>query len=216
MYITTNGGFFDENGTFVRRSGIAELNQVTGQPTTWDPPLSGAEALALAGSTLYVGGSLLTPQPTTNQYSLAAFNLVTHAPLAWSPPVFPGSIRQLLVSDTTLYVRGDFTSPRYSLAAVHRETGALLAFDSGSGRGVTALALDGAALVAGRSDLGSSGVWSFEIELLDPSSGASSGLVATAGEAGFTPSRRSVPASSPGASSEALPALAAATWPRWT
>ena len=178
VYVTTNGGFV-VNGTFVPGTGVAELDPVSALPTAWAPPLWGAEALALAGSTLYVGGSLVGPQPTTQPYSLAAFDVVTHEPLAWSPPVFPGSIRQLLVSGSTLYVRGDFTSPRYSLAAVNRTTGALLPFDSGPNRGTTALALDGSALVAGRHFADPTGVGSYEIELLDASTGASSGLVAT-------------------------------------
>lgn len=180
VYVASNGGYVVE-GTFVPGRGVAELDPVSARPSSWapDPPLHGAEALAIGGSTLYVGGRLIGPQPTTEVYSLAAFDTGTHDPLAWSPPVMQGSVRQLLVSGSTLYVRGDFVSPRYGLAAVNRTTGALLPFDSGSDRGVSALALDGAGLVAGRSSSDPSGVWSFGIELLDPSTGASSGLVAT-------------------------------------
>ena len=182
VYVTGNGGFVVD-GTFVPGSGVAELDPVSARPTSWAPPLSGAEALAIVGSTLYVGGNLVGPQPTTHAYSLAAYDLGTHDPLGWSPPEFPGSIRQLLVSGSTLYVRGDFSSPRYSLAAVNRTTGALLPFDSGSNWATTALALDGPTLVAGRRSLDPYGVWSSEIQLLDPTTGALNSVVATTEDA---------------------------------
>ena len=128
-----------------------------------DSPYNMVLTLALSGSTLYVGGwfELINGQ---SRHSLAALDATTGALKDWNPNgnvngLFPGEIRALAVSGTTVYVGGAFTSmggqPRNALAAIDAATGQVLPWNpnenniEGSGVSVRALAVSGSTLYAG-------------------------------------------------------------------
>lgn len=105
----------------------------------WAPRCLGAEALALAGDVLYVGGMMSEVEGQARGH-LAAFNVRTRQLLPWSPTVESdmtnsGEVLSLAVSDTTVYVGGWFSfcqgQPRVGLAAVHATTGRLFDWNPG-------------------------------------------------------------------------------------
>lgn len=97
----------------------AEIFNVTGQSTR-------VYALALSGSTLYVGGSFssIGGQPHAN---LAALDATTGAVLPWSCDV-NGGVKTLALDGATLYVGGQFSAlggfARTNLGSVNASTGA--------------------------------------------------------------------------------------------
>lgn len=119
------------------RSGLAAIDTTTRTLQPFAPalaPLLGSpdvSALAVSGTTLYVGGifSAIGGSPRDR---LGAIDLNTGLATAFVPPVFDSTGRpfQLLVSGTRLWMTGSFTSvdgaPRGSLAVVDATTGALL------------------------------------------------------------------------------------------
>lgn len=101
--------------------GLANLSLATGiVDPAWDPQVSPA-ALALSGTTLYLGGAFTTVagQPRAH---LAAIDVTTAALLPWQPAV-PADVTSLAVSNAgTVFVSGAFTTiggvARHHLAAV--------------------------------------------------------------------------------------------------
>jgi outer membrane protein assembly factor BamB len=91
-------------------------------------------ALAVRGSTLYVGGSFTHAIVGSRSYArtrLAAINLTTGALLAWHPSA-DAKVRAIAVNDAAVFLAGDFTTinglSRDSLAAVDLSAGAAKSF----------------------------------------------------------------------------------------
>ncbi len=91
--------------------------------------ISNVTALALSGSTLYVGGGFSTVGDKARS-SIAAIDTKTGNVTDWNPNVYDphiGVVKALAVKDSTLYVGGQFTEVggqiRYNLASVDISTG---------------------------------------------------------------------------------------------
>ncbi len=110
--------------------------RVSSNPTlTWQTNGT-VSAIATVGSTVYVGGQfsqILPPSSSSGlkakvRHNLAAFDLVTHKPLAWRPAA-DGAVDALAVHGKSLFIGGDFTHlngrARSRLAAVSLKTGKL-------------------------------------------------------------------------------------------
>jgi hypothetical protein len=119
------GGAFWNMGGQPRRS-VAALDIVTGAATAWDPDPSGGytgtdvQALAIRGTTVYVGGSFngIGGQSRSN---LAAVDMTTGTATAWSADA-DESVWGLFADDRTLYAGGRFKRignwPRAGLATL--------------------------------------------------------------------------------------------------
>jgi hypothetical protein len=109
----------------VERPLLAAIDTATGQPTSWKPNPTGllahVNALAISGSTLYVGGTFSEISGQQNMGMLAAFDTSTDALVtSWKPKVTGfynyslgaqwGQISALAVSGSTLFVSGDFAT----------------------------------------------------------------------------------------------------------
>jgi hypothetical protein len=130
------------------RSGLAAVDARTGRVTAWNPhveprvadlPQNGeVDAIAVVGSTVYVGGYFARIGGQARS-SLAAIDARTGAVLPWNHGLKGpltgglGEAKVLLVSGNTLYVGGEFTTvdmvPRHSIAAIDAATGAVLPWD---------------------------------------------------------------------------------------
>jgi hypothetical protein len=158
------GGAFTSIGG-VDRNGIAALD-ATGAAMAWNPDAiwgdwqGSINALALSGSTLYVGGDFdhIGGQPRSN---IAALDVGTGLATAWNPgtgaTTFYATVYALAVSGSTVYASGDFTSiggqSRNRIAALNVDTGLATAWDpnpnGGSGGSVRTLAVSGSTVYAG-------------------------------------------------------------------
>jgi hypothetical protein len=132
----------------VLRDGFAELDARTGAVTSWNPgitsithdtiypstiygytPVVRANAFAVNGSTLYVGGMFdsVQGQPRSR---LAAFDLATHSLLPWNPGVVGRNVTRLVYADGVIYAAGYFSAvsgvQRHFIAAIDAETGVAL------------------------------------------------------------------------------------------
>jgi outer membrane protein assembly factor BamB len=137
------GGYFTAvNGR--RRRNLAAVNARTGRVRAWNPrPNRAVYALAVASGRIYVGG-FFTRIGSVRRRSLAAFDAATGALHAWNPTVTghvwsaaDPAVNTLVVDHGRLYVGGQFTSAggheRYALAAFDLATGALNAWNPGTG-----------------------------------------------------------------------------------
>jgi hypothetical protein len=141
--IATDGTTVYVGGHFVTvggksRNSLAAIDARTGRITSWHPKVSGplqaglgeVRALAVVGTTLYVGGEFdhAGGRPRAN---LAALDTKTGDAFAWNPGTNaePFGVRILVARGSALYVGGDFTKvagqPRRGVAAVDLRTGAL-------------------------------------------------------------------------------------------
>jgi len=73
------------------RNCVAAIDAKTGQLTAWNPQVCGArftgvDALAVSGSTVYIGG-LFASVGGLERYSVAAIDAVTGEPTSWNPKV---------------------------------------------------------------------------------------------------------------------------------
>ena len=143
--VAVGGGTIYAGGTFnaiggQSRSGIAALDPATGLATDWDPyPVhpdtccaGNITALALSGSTLYVGGNFnhIGGKPRAR---LGAVDVATGLATDWDPAPSTGSgtfivtIKDLSVGAGTVYVGGIFENiggqARNGLAAVDAASG---------------------------------------------------------------------------------------------
>ncbi len=111
------------------RTHLAALDASTGTAREWDPaPNCPVRALALSGDTLYAGGCLRSAAMLRRDDGLAAIHIPTGQPAAWTPPeIQGGGVGAFVISGTTLYIGGDFSSvggqPRDGLAAIDLVTG---------------------------------------------------------------------------------------------
>lgn len=143
------------------RGGVVEIDLATRTATPFDARLENGsvQALAVVGSTLYVGGSFVSRADGGKCHSLLAFDIPTGAELPFHPTEHSGcdpSVAALATDGTTLYVGGNFNDlggePRYDLGAFDVASGALLPFAPNPRNNktmVSALLLDGPVLYAG-------------------------------------------------------------------
>jgi trimeric autotransporter adhesin len=157
------GGEFTEvnqGSPTVTRNYLAAFDTATGAvDPAFDPNVDNTVyALALSGSTLYASGSFdvvnqaaVTPPA---RHRIAAFNTTNGTATGFDPNV-DGDVRALLLSGTTLYAGGLFSTvngatDRIDLAAFDTTTGTADAgFDPHPNGEVRALALSGSRLYAG-------------------------------------------------------------------
>lgn len=122
---------------------LAKVDATTGVPTSWAPTITGSgggagpvvTALAVSGSSVYIGGAFDTVDGAT-RHNAAAIDAGTATTLEpWNPDVGPSdgafvpSVSALAVSGSTVYVAGSFktingTVVRTNAAAVDATTGA--------------------------------------------------------------------------------------------
>jgi hypothetical protein len=130
------------------REGFVELDQRTGSVTTWNPalksivhdtvaphtiygitPIVRVQAMAVSGSTLYIGGMFDSVQGEPRA-RLAAFDLSTHTLLPWNPRVTGRTVTSLASSDGIVYAAGYFSavgdSIRRFVAAIDAVSGDVL------------------------------------------------------------------------------------------
>ena len=109
------GGYFSGatgiNGN-ISRNRLAAVDATTGTATNWDPNAgSTVNALALSGSTVYIGGSFISINPSLTRYSLAAVGANSGTATSWNPNATAGlTVNALLVSGYKVYAGGDFTT----------------------------------------------------------------------------------------------------------
>ncbi len=141
------GGFFSQvgnNTTRLNAVAVTTSGSITGwNPAAGDPNLGDAvQAIAVSGTTVYVGGSFNTVggQPRRN---LAAVDASTGAPLAFNPDMNK-EVDGLAVGGTRVFAGGRFTSgggvARTNLAALNLVTGTPTLWNPGCNAPVTAMA----------------------------------------------------------------------------
>ena len=174
----TGGWFVAGAFTDVAGSGLGHLVRIRPDGSLdpgWAPNPDGAvHALALSGSTLYLGGffEAVDGLPRTR---VAAVDATTGGVLAWSASV-SGVVRALEVSGSTLYIGGQLGAvngeARSGLGAVDAHTGALLPWDPNANDVIWSLAAaDGVVFAGGRfSNIGGQDRW--RVAALDPATGA--------------------------------------------
>jgi len=138
------------------KGGLAALDAVTGQPAAWSQPLGGfinsyVDAIVVAGSTVYVGGSFSAVGGQTRN-NLAALDAVTGQLTAWNPGTNT-VVTTLAASDRTIYAGGYFTAAggqsRMGLAAFEAVTGRLTIWSPGGTQRVNALTIANNTVYAG-------------------------------------------------------------------
>jgi hypothetical protein len=156
------GGNFTEVGGQPRNY-LAAVDTTTGNVTDWNPNVTisayagigPVTALAISGSTVYVGGmfSEVSAQPRNN---LAAVDKTTGVPSSWNPSATIASgawVKSLLVSGSTVYVGGRFDSiggqARNNVAAIDAAGGSATSWDPDVDYYVDSMALSGSTLYVG-------------------------------------------------------------------
>jgi beta-propeller uncharacterized protein DUF5122 len=153
------GGFGMVHGT-LPVSGLAKVDATTGVPVLWGPfihrtstMLPAVTALAVSGSTLFIGGAFDMVAGSARN-NAAALDTGTGALQTWNPNVGASdgldtpSVAGLAVSGSTVYVTGSFqtingTVARTSLAAVDATTGTASPWAPWLGRDTSGIALSG-------------------------------------------------------------------------
>ncbi|MCX7013312.1 MAG: hypothetical protein NTW86_12290 [Candidatus Sumerlaeota bacterium] len=133
------GGCFTDIGG-QRRINLAALDAATGLATAWDPSVTGGyailsipsvQALAVSGSTVYVGGTFTSIGAQT-RHNLAAVDATTGVANDWDPNV-GGPVEAIAVSRSAIYAGGSFRGVggvwRNGLAALDAATGRATAWD---------------------------------------------------------------------------------------
>jgi hypothetical protein len=176
------GGSFRGIGGQARNS-IAALNTSTGSATAWNPnatiPGSDAvvSALAVSGSTVYVGGYFAAIGVQTRN-NIAAVDASSGLATAWNPNAggaTPTRVFSLAVSGNTVYAGGAFKSiggqPRSCIAALDAASGLATAWNPDSPGGINALAVSGNTVYVGGYFATIGGQPRSRIAALDASSG---------------------------------------------
>ncbi len=142
------------NGTLTRNR-VAAVNATTGSDVGWNPDAGDTVyALALSGSTVYLGGAFTTINGGTARNHAAAVDTTTGAIRAdWNPGA-DDTVYALAHSGTTVYLGGAFTtinggSPSNHLAAVDDFAGDANSWDPDADGTVYALAVSGPTVYVG-------------------------------------------------------------------
>jgi trimeric autotransporter adhesin len=148
------------------RNGLAAIDATTGTATNWKPNVSrpgwnpldhgGIYALAVSGSTVYVGGSF-TSIGAKVRHGVAALDPATGAVTSWNPNA-AGTVDALRASGSTVYAGGDFITiggqARSNIAALDRSSGAATSWNpsatsTGCCGAIHALDVSGSTVYAG-------------------------------------------------------------------
>ncbi len=149
------GGTFTRVGSSTRNH-LAAVDATTGVVTAWDPnPTGSVQAITVRGSRVFVGGSFILTNalPALARTNLASIDAASGSATSWNPRP-NGAVNALVVSDTTLFVGGSFTSiggaDRTNLAAIQAlsSTASATAWRADASGEVTRLALSGTTLYA--------------------------------------------------------------------
>jgi hypothetical protein len=138
------------------RNNIAALDAASGAVTDWNPNANAwVKALAVSGSTIYVGGSF-TGIGGQARNRIAALDAATGEATAWNPDASAlqlPSVSALAVSGSTVYAGGNFTSiggqARNCIAELDAATGAATDWNPNAESEVLALAVSGSTVYAG-------------------------------------------------------------------
>ena len=185
--ITVNGSTTYAGGLFLNAGGqarnyIAALDATTGLATTWNPAASGSPgsigvgAIAVSGSTIYVGGDF-TSIGGQARGRIAALDATTALATAWNPGAagFDG-VTALLVSGSTVYAGGSFNSiggqPRRSIAAIDAASGLATSWNPGLNGAVSALAKSGSSVYVSGQFSSTGGLARKDLAALDVASGS--------------------------------------------
>jgi uncharacterized repeat protein (TIGR01451 family) len=142
------GGLFSNIGG-ANRNNIAALDAATGRATAWNPDasinvgISSVNALAVSGTTVYVGG-LFSSIGGANRNNIAALDATTGGATAWNPDA-NDAVFTLAVSGNIVYTGGNFTEingqSRNFIARLHATSGSLFAWNPPLNGSVHALAV---------------------------------------------------------------------------
>ena len=160
------GGFFSSiqgaSGGPYARNNIAAISAATGNPTTWNPDVSGGDVktVVVAGSTVYAGGSFSSIQGASGgpyaRNELAAIDASGNA-TSWRPGA-DNMVFTLAVSGSTVFAGGYFmnitgttggSKIRHYIAAIDRTSGNPTSWDPEANGPVAALAVSGSTVYAG-------------------------------------------------------------------
>ena len=157
------GGAFDGpdaiNGA-VEREHAAAVDATTGLVTGWDPqPSATVRALAVAGSTVYLGGDFDGADGINGSIArngAAAVDATTGVATPWNPNV-SNTVNTLALSGSTVYLGGNFTGAnsingtleRNRLAAVDATTGLASGWNPNANSNVNALSVSGSTVYIG-------------------------------------------------------------------
>jgi hypothetical protein len=152
------GQFTGLIGQGVNRSYLAALDAGSGNVTSWDPPSPSefVDALALSGTSLYVGGDFTTVGASSRNHA-AAFDTGSGALLSWNPGP-DSTVKALAASGSTVYLGGYFanvdSTPRAAVAAVDTSSGALQSWNPALTQTLAPPDIDAIALDGGEVYLG--------------------------------------------------------------
>ncbi|MEI6231199.1 MAG: hypothetical protein WCP81_10735, partial [Actinomycetes bacterium] len=143
----------------VSRGNLAAWDMSSGTPNTpisWNPNANAmVNAMVATGNTLYVGGVFTTFAGSTARNRLVAFDTSSatpDTPTSWDPNA-GGTVKALVVSGSTVYAGGAFTtigsSDRNRLAAIGTADGLPTLWDPNADFLVNALAVSGSTVFAG-------------------------------------------------------------------
>jgi hypothetical protein len=151
--VLLGGAFTSVNGS--ARTNLAAIDLSTGKSTSWAPAATGVpgstvSAMALRGSTLWIGGTFTAVggQPRANLAAVSATGAVLPFRADTDKPV-----ETIAATSARLYIGGTFTTvagvARADLAAVDPTTGAALAWNPSFGGEVKSVVVAGPRLYAG-------------------------------------------------------------------
>ncbi|HET9233555.1 MAG TPA: T9SS type A sorting domain-containing protein [Candidatus Eisenbacteria bacterium] len=173
------GGYFKMAGGKVRRA-LAAIDIPTGAVKDWNPAPSGTvnqvHALALSGSTLYVGGSfdIIGGQ---NRANIAALDVTTATATTWNPGT-ENRVRAFALQPGFVFAAGNFFTlggqPRNRVGKIDAVTGLVTGWNANviGGSVLPALAFNGSYLYAGGPFTNIGGQPRQHIAALDPTTAA--------------------------------------------
>ena len=114
LYVGGAFGSISASGStaFVPRNHFAAIRRSTGEVLSLAPQAGGTvNALAISGNRLFLGGefSHFSAPPTRVRFHLAAIDVTTGLVTNWDPSA-SNAVKVLVISGSTLYVGGDFSS----------------------------------------------------------------------------------------------------------
>jgi len=154
------GEFTTVNGSTPRRFAAA-VDATTGTASAWSPSVEGGfgvYALAISGSTVYLGGDFAKVDGVARSFA-AAVDASSATLDSWNPdvtlPILGGRVSTLVVSGSTVYLGGIFnevnggTVARISLAAVDATTGVASSWNPEPNGNIKTMGLSGSTLYLG-------------------------------------------------------------------
>lgn len=175
------GGSFTGIGGQARND-IAAIDASSGAVSSWNPNAEAesrygttfVRAVAVLGSTVYVGGQFTTIGGQQRS-DIAALDAASGVATPWNPGVSGDWVNSIAVAGPTVYVGGDFTriggQLRTNIAAVDARTGSATAWQPGASNLVLALAVSDSTVYAGGGFESVGGDERSSIAAVDPRTG---------------------------------------------